>query len=336
MEGKCAMESVALKIKINMTNFKNKNILVTGGTGFIGSHLVQALLKKRAVVHTTFLSSHPLSYFCEQRLDKKTIMHRVDITDFEKVKELVIKNSIEYIFHLAAEPLVEVAYANPQRTLETNIMGTVNVLEAARLYGKVKAIVIASSDKAYGKLTSGKYKETDALRGDHPYEVSKSAADLIAQTYNKTYNMPIVITRFGNIYGEGDIHFSRIIPGIMEAVIHKNPLLIRSNGKFERDYLYVKDVVEGYLLLVANIHKSQGKVYNFGSEDHHSVLSLISLVGKSLHKKIFFSVRNTEQNEIPYQSLDYSKITNDFGWKAKTKMRNIAPSIYRWYKKIVS
>jgi len=319
-----------------MNNFKGKHILVTGGSGFIGSHLVQLLLKEKAHVHTTFFSSHPLSYFYQQGLYKKTIMHRVDITHFYEIQEVITKNDIEYIFHLAAEPLVEVAYVNPRRALETNIMGTVNVLEAARLYGKVKAIIIASSDKAYGKLSSGKYKETDALKGDHPYEVSKSATDLIAQAYSKTYTMPIVTTRFGNIYGEGDIHFSRIIPGIMETVIQKKKLELRSDGTFERDYLYVKDVVKGYLLLAQNIDKAQGNAYNFGSDEHYSVLSLIKLAEKSLHKKIPLSILNTERNEIPYQSLDCTKIQKVFGWKAKTKIKKILPIIHRWYKKIIS
>ena len=319
-----------------MNNFKGKHILVTGGTGFIGSHLVQTVLKEKAQVHTTFLSSHPLSYFYQQGLYKKTIMHRVDISHFDEIHEVITKNNIEYIFHLAAEPLVEVAYANPRRALETNIMGTVNVLESARLFGSVKAIIVASSDKAYGKLSSGKYKETDALKGDHPYEVSKSATDLIAQTYSKTYGMPIVTTRFGNIYGEGDIHFSRIVPGIMEAVIQKKKLELRSNGTFERDYLYVKDVVKGYLLLAMNIDKARGNAYNFGSDEHHSVLTLIKLAEKSLHKKIPYSILNTARNEIPYQSLDCTKIQKVFGWKAKTKIKKILPIIHRWYKKVLS
>ena len=319
-----------------MNNFKDKHILVTGGTGFIGSHLVQTLLKKKARVHTTFLSINPLSYFAQQKLEKKTSMHRVDITDYERVKDIIVKNSFDYIFHLAAEALVEMAYVNPRRTLETNIMGTVNVLEVARQYGKVKAVVVASSDKAYGKLLGGKYKETDALKGDHPYEVSKSAADLIAHTYSQTYKMPIVISRFGNIYGEGDTHFSRIIPGIMKALVNKNKFLIRSNGSFERDYLYVKDVVEGYLLLAENIEKSKGNAYNFGSADHYSVLSLVKLVEKSVHKKIPYSILNSEKNEIPYQSLNFEKVQKAFGWKPKTKMKNVLPFAYRWYKKILS
>ncbi len=317
-----------------MNVFVDNNILVTGGTGFIGSHLVEYLLKKKAHVHTTTLSSDPLSYFYQQKLDTLAIVHYVDVTNYSAVKELIFKNKIDYIFHLAAEPLVEVVFANPRRALETNIMGTVNVLEAARQYGKVKAIIVASSDKAYGKLENGKYNETDALAGDHPYEVSKSAADLIARTYFKTYKIPVAVSRFGNIYGEGDIHFSRIIPGIMQTIVSKQILEIRSNGKYERDYLYVKDVVEGYVLLAEKIGRSQGNAYNFGSADHYSVLSLIALAEKTIHKKIPYTILNTAQNEIPYQSLNYSKITTEFGWKPRTKMKAILPAVYRWYKKI--
>src|SRR3989338_10312447 len=201
-----------------MINFKNRNILVTGGTGFVGSHLVEELVMQEANVVTTFISTNPLSYFFSQKLNKKVRMAHVDVRDFESVFDLVTKNDIEYIFHLAAQALVETAYYNPKKTMESNIMGTVNILESARLFPKVKAVVVASSDKAYGKLDyqtlrvkesktktlrvkKAKYFETDPLKGDHPYEVSKSAADLIAYSYYKTYGLPVVITRFGNIYG---------------------------------------------------------------------------------------------------------------------------------------
>src|SRR3990167_3103678 len=237
----------------NMEELKGKRILVTGGTGFVGSHLVEELIKNGASIVTTFQTINPKSYFITQKLGEKASIIKCDVCDFEKIFDIVTKFNIEFVFHLAAQPLVDVAYYNPKRTLYSNILGTINVLESARLFPKVKAVIIASSDKAYGKLSKEKYVETDALRGDHPYEVSKSAADLISYSYFKTYKVPVVTTRFGNIYGEGDLNFSRIIPSIMKALIDKEVLDIRSNGKYVRDYLYVKDVVNGYILLSENI-----------------------------------------------------------------------------------
>lgn len=318
--------------------FKNKNILVTGGTGFVGSHLVEELANQGANVVTTFLELDPNSYFFTQNLNKKVVMVNADVEDFEKMHDIITKNNIEYIFHLAAQALVETAFYNPKRTLTTNITGTVNVLESSRLYPKVKAVIVASSDKAYGKLNvvksrlnRDKYIETDPLRGDHPYEVSKSAADLICYTYFKTYGVPVVTTRFGNIYGEGDLNFSRIIPGIMKSLITNEKLELRSNGKFIRDYLYVKDVVSGYLLLAKNISKTKGEAYNFGSKETLSVLEVIKLVGKTLKKKVNYKILNTAKNEIPYQSLDFSKIKKQLGWDPKSTIKQTINRIETWY-----
>ncbi len=336
-----------------MFNIQNSNILVTGGTGFVGSHLVEELVKHSPNVVTTFLTTNPLSYFSTQKLDKKVSMAHIDICDFDAVFDLITKCHIDYIYHLAAQPLVETAFYNPKQTLYTNIIGTINVLESARLFPKVMGIIIASSDKAYGKLSNnhkppgrwpdgllpgerGKYLESDPLRGDHPYEVSKSSADLIAYSYYKTYNLPIVITRFGNIYGEGDLNFSRIIPGIMKSIITNEVLDIRSNGKYVRDYLYVKDVVNGYLMLSKNIQKVQGEAFNFGSEEILSVINLIKLIEKNLKKKVKYEILNTAQNEIPYQSLDYSKIRKMLGWKPKLSFSSTIKNIYKWYKKYYS
>ncbi len=347
-----------------MSNFSNKNILVTGGTGFVGSHLVEELVKQKANVVTTFISTSPLSYFFTQGLNKKVKMVHVDVEDFEKIYDLIVKNNIEIIFHLAAQALVETAYYNPRKTFSTNIIGTVNVLESARLYPKIKAIVIASSDKAYGKLKytseatslsrrtseveeersdgktsevkeGGKYFETDPLRGDHPYEVSKSSADLISYSYFKTYNLPVVITRFGNIYGEGDLNFSRIIPGILRALIKNEKLEVRSDGKYVRDYLYVKDVVNGYLLLANNIEKSKGEAFNFGSEETLSAIEVINLIGQILKKKVKYKILDIAKNEIPYQSLDYAKIKKTLGWKPKFELNNVLKNVKKWYENIL-
>jgi len=305
-----------------MINLKNANILVTGGTGFIGSHLIEALLKQKANVISFSLETDPLSYFCSQKLDKKVKSIILDICEFDKVFNLITRFQIDYIFHLAAQSLVEIAFHNPQKTLQTNILGTVNILESARLYPRIKGIVVASSDKAYGKILYSchsdqakrveesrslsasllayardpstslgmthrvKYIETDPLKGDHPYEASKSAADLISYSYHKTYQLPVTVTRFGNVYGEGDLNFSRIIPGTIKSIVKNEILEIRSDGQYVRDYLYVKDVVTGYILLAKNIGKIKGEAFNFGSKETLSVLQVIKLMEKHLGKKI--------------------------------------------------
>lgn len=317
-------------------NLKNKNVLVTGGTGFVGSHLVKELIKIGAKVVTTYEYLDPLSYFMTEKLDKKCTMVNLDVANFNQVYDTVTKFDIEYIFHLAAQAIVEVAYYNPRKTLKSNVMGTVNVMECARLFPKIKAVVVASSDKAYGKLNKEKYVETDALRGDHPYDVSESATDLITHCYFKTYNTPVVITRFGNIYGEGDNNYSRIIPGLIKMILEKKTLELRSDGKAIRDYLYVKDVVKGYLKLAQNIEVTKGEAYNFGSEETLSVLELIKEIEKALKIKVDYKILNIAKNEIPYQSLNYDKIKKTLGWKPKYTMSKTAKDIYKWYKKVIS
>ena len=194
---------------------------------------------------------------------------------------------------------------------------------------------MASSDKAYGKLTKGKYIESDALRGDHPYDVSKSAADLISQCYFKTYNIPVTVTRFGNIYGEGDLNYSRIIPGLMKAIVERKTLKIRSDGKAIRDYLYVKDVVNGYLALALNIDKTKGEAFNFGSKETFTVLGLIKIIEKTLKIKIKCKILNITKNEIPYQSLNYDKIKKTLSWRPKYTINKTITNIYNSYIKII-
>lgn len=309
----------------------DQRVLVTGGRGFVGSHLVSALVDAGATVVVPYLTENPLSYFSSNLLERKVISVPMDINDFQSVLDLITKYEFNFIFHLAAQPIVETAYLNPLRTLTTNIIGTVNLLESVRLYRKVTGMIVASSDKAYGKHGEKKYVEGDSLRGDHPYEVSKSAADLITYSYFKTYNVPVVITRFGNIYGEGDLNISRLIPAAMLSLLNHKPLELRSDGSYVRDYLYVKDVVRGYMLLMEKLPKIAGEAFNFGSHDTFNVKDAIQQLETALQQTIPYVILNQSKNEIPHQSLDFTKI-KALGWEPHDNFQSTGMRIYEWYK----
>lgn len=310
------------------------NIVITGGAGFIGSNLVDALVKTSNKIIVVDKKIAPKSIFSQHLLQKKVVFVQIDIRDKKKVFEVFRKYKPSYVIHLAAQTIVTTAFGNPLETFETNILGSINVFEACRVIGGVKRVVFASSDKAYGK-TKKTYTEDSPLAGDHPYDVSKSSADLIAQTYFKTYNLPVVITRFGNVYGEGDLHFDRIIPGICKAVIKKNTLEIRSDGQHIRDYVYVKDVIGGYIFLLNYKGNLDGEAYNFSSMDNFSVLELVKRAETILEVKIPYKIGNIARNEIPYQHLDDSKVRS-LGWKSKHTFENTLKSILQWYRKILS
>lgn len=331
-----------------MKSIKGRKILVTGGTGFVGSHLVEALTSLGARVVVPYRSIDPESYFTLQGLEKKAVLASGDITDRRRMVDIITKYEIETIYHLAAQPIVETAYYNPVETVTSNVIGTLHILDAAYNSGTVKQIIVTSSDKAYGKLKATKipgilgaptddsgnlsYTEEYPLSGDHPYDASKSASDLITQSYIKTYNAPISIVRFGNIYGPGDLNSSRIIPGIMHAVSRGEELLLRSDGSFIRDYVYVRDVVDAYLYLTDHFDVAAGEAFNIASETTVSVIDLIKHAEKILGVKIPYRITNTQKNEIPYQHLDWSKMAR-LGWKPGYTLEMGLLETLGWYRK---
>lgn len=317
-----------------MAGLNGEKVIVTGGAGFIGGHLVKKLVDQGADVLVVDIAIKENCIYVSSGSYEKTKFELLDIRNRQEVERIFLDFNPKFIFHLAAQALVGNGFFNPTKTFETNVMGTVNVLETCRRLQSLKGIIIASSDKAYGKLIkNGAYKEDYPLFGDHPYDVSKSCEDLIALTYFKTYGLPVVVTRFGNVYGEGDFHLSRIIPGICEALISNKTLEIRSNGKYVRDYLYVEDVVDGYLFLASKVDYIKGEAFNFSSSDNLSVLDVIKIAEKTLGQKIKYVIKNTEKNEIPYQHLDNSKIKK-LGWVADYSLKTTLSSILEWYKKI--
>jgi CDP-glucose 4,6-dehydratase len=314
-----------------MEGLKNRSILVTGGTGFVGSHLAYALVAEGARVVVPYRSINPRSYFFSEGLDKRVILVSADVKDRNRMADLVTKYEIEDIFHLAAQSIVDTAYFNPLETIETNVLGTANILDAAFNSGTVKRIILASSDKAYGK-SRGTYTEESPLLGDHPYESSKAAADVITRAYVTTYRAPVATVRFGNIYGPGDLNASRIIPGIMHTAITGETLHLRSDGTFIRDYVYVGDVVHAYLFLLERMFEVSGNVYNIAGNDSLSVIDLIARAQQTLGIDIPYVIDNTQKNEIPVQHLDWRKIRS-LGWQPQYGLRKGLKETFAWYKK---
>ena len=313
--------------------WNNKNVLVTGAGGFKGSHLVEELSKTNANIISLVRDFDPKSYFETENLSKKSTVVIGDLKDIKKMADIVSKYELNSIFHLGAQPIVTTALLNPLETLESNIMGTVNLLESARLYSKVNEIIMVSSDKAYGPAKKMPYKEDERLQGKAPYDVSKSCADLIAQSYANVFNMPITIARCANVFGPGDLNLNRIIPGTLEAIIKNKTLQIRSDGKMIREYIYVKDVIEGYLSLAENIDKTRGEAFNIASHNVLGVLEVVDKVSESLGIPVKTKILNQARVEIPEQFLDGSKIKNAIGWEAKTDFDDAIKQTYSWYSK---
>ena len=313
-------------------DWENKNVLVTGGTGLIGGHLVESLLKKGSNIIVPYIELNSKSYFWLNKLQDEVNMVQCDIKDTAKVFDIVSKYEIDIIFHLAAQPLVPIAYINPEETLKTNIVGTISVLEAARKCPRVKTIIVASSDKAYGVNKNLPYTEDMPLQGKQPYDVSKSCADLIAQSYYVTYDLPVAITRFGNIYGPGDLNMNRIIPGAIKAAMTGETLVIRSDGKMIREYIYVKDVVKGYIILAENIDSVKGEAFNLSSGIRMSVLDVVNTISEIYGTKIEVDIQNTAKAEIPKQYLSYEKVKKAVGWVPTADIEAALKHTIEWYK----
>jgi len=316
---------------MNKEYWDNRNVLVTGAGGFKGSHLVEELAKTNANVISLVRDFDPRSYFETENLGKKSTVVIGDLKDQRKMADILSKYEVNSIFHLGAQPIVTTALLNPLETLESNIMGTVNLLESARLYSKVSEIVMVSSDKAYGPAEKMPYDEGERLQGRAPYDVSKSCADLIAQTYANVFDMPITITRCANVFGPGDLNMSRIIPGTLEALIKDRTLQIRSDGKMIREYIYVKDAVDAYLSLAENIDKTKGEAFNIASHNVLSVLEIINGVEEAVGKEVKTNILNQAKAEIEKQYLDGSKIKRVIGWEPKTDFGDAIKQTYSWY-----
>jgi CDP-glucose 4,6-dehydratase len=263
---------------------------------------------------------------------------RGDVCDQALVERVLGEYEVDTVFHLAAQTIVGIANRNPVSTLESNIGGTWSMLEACRRSPSVKHIVVASSDKAYGDA-EGRYTEDTPLRGMHPYDVSKSCADLIAQAYAATYKLPVTITRCGNFYGGGDLNWNRIVPGTIRSVLRGKPPVIRSDGTPVRDYLYVEDGAAAYIELaeaMASNPELGGQAFNFSNESEITVLELTRLILGLMHSSLEPEIRNQATNEIAYQALNAAKARETLGWKPIFSLERAMGQTIEWYTKFFS
>ena len=265
---------------------------------------------------------------------RKITAIKANIANYNLLHKIVNGRKIDIVFHLAAEALVGRCHNNPLRTFSTNIKGTWNLLEACRSSKTIKSIIAASSDKAYGSHKKLPYDEKFSLAGSHPYDVSKSCADLLAHTYFHTYGLPVCVTRCGNVYGPGDFNLSRIVPDAIVSAIEDKILVIRSDGKFTRDYIYVEDVVSGYLDLAQKMNGSNllGEAFNFSNDKPISVLDLVKTVYEIMDRNSGYKVLSQAQNEIRHQYLCSSKARKILGWKPQYDFRHGLKKTVQWYK----
>jgi CDP-glucose 4,6-dehydratase len=319
----------------NKNFWRHKNVLATGCTGFLGSWLTQALVERGANVVGLVRDNVPRANFCRLGLDQRISTVHGEVENYFLLERTINEYEIDTVFHLAAQTIVTIANRNPAATFETNVKGTWNLLEACRRNPMVRRIIVASSDKAYGEHEVLPYTEEAALKGSHPYDVSKSCADLIAATYYNVYKLPVCVTRCGNFYGGGDLNFNRIIPGTIRSVIFNEPPLIRSDGTFIRDYIYILDAAEAYLLLAEKMDELsiQGEAFNFSNEIQLSVLEItrkiLELMGRADLKPV---VLGEATDEIKHQYLSAEKAKKILGWQAKYPLEQGLRETIDWYK----
>jgi len=315
--------------------WKNNNVFVTGATGLLGSWLVEELLNREANVICLLRDWVPESKFIRSELLGKTTVVRGELEDLQVLIRTLNEYEVDSVFHLGAQTIVGTASRSTLSTFESNIKGTWNVMEACRVCSThIERVIVASSDKAYGSHEVLPYTEETPLQGRFPYDVSKSCADLISLSYYHTYKVPVAVTRCGNLFGGGDLNFNRLVPGTIRSAIQNKPPIIRSDGKFIRDYFYVRDAVNAYLLLAEKLREFNltGEAFNFGNENPLSVLEVVQeilkLTGRTNLKP---EILNQAVFEIPRQYLDCSKAHEKLKWQAEYSLQKALEETILWY-----
>jgi CDP-glucose 4,6-dehydratase len=314
----------------------NRNVFVTGCSGFLGGWLCKTLIERGANVTGLVRDHVPAAHLMlSETIDRMNVVWG-EIENYFLLERILNEYEIDTVFHLAAQTIVTIANRNPMSTFDTNIRGTYCLLEACRRSTGVGRIVVASSDKAYGEHRELPYAEDTPLVGAHPYDVSKSCADLIALAFHKTYGLPVCVTRCGNFYGGGDLNFNRIVPGTIRDVLQNRQPVIRSDGAMIRDYFYILDGVGAYLLLAEKMEEIGcfGEAFNFSNELQVTVKQITELILRLMQREdIGYRVLNETKNEIPHQYLAADKARTRLGWRPKFGLEQGLMATIDWYRR---
>lgn len=324
---------------MNAAFWRDRPVLVTGATGLVGSWLVKRLVAEHAEVVCLVRDWVPQSELVRSGMSERVKVVRGDAQDQSLLERTLGEYEIATVFHLAAQTIVGVANRNPVSTFASNIGGTWSVLEACRRSPGVKQIVVASSDKAYGDQPVLPYDETTPLQGRHPYDVSKSCADLIAASYAHSYKLPVCITRCGNFYGGGDLNWNRIVPGTIRSVLRGERPVLRSDGSFIRDYFYVEDGAAAYLHLAEKMAENPalaGEAFNFSNEIQLTVLELVGQILAVMGSDLKPDIQATAKNEILHQYLSAEKARRMLDWKPAYTLDTALASTVTWYREYLA
>lgn len=318
-----------------MSHFwRGRVTFVTGATGLLGGWLVKHLVEQEARVICLIRDWVPDSMLFEEGLEGRVRIVRGEVQDQAAMERILGEHEVDTVFHLAAQTIVGIANRNPISTFESNIQGTWALLEACRRSPLVKQIVVASSDKAYGAQPVLPYTEDTPLQGIHPYDVSKSCADLIAQSYAHSFGLPVCVTRCGNLYGGGDLNMNRLIPGTIDSILKNEPPVIRSDGEFIRDYFYVEDAADAYMTLAQRMASDRtlcGQAFNFSSDQTASALEVVETVLQVMQSPLRPIILNQASNEIREQSLDSSKARRLLQWRPRHGLQQGLAKTIPWY-----
>lgn len=328
---------------VNAEGYSGRSVLVTGAQGFVGSWLAERLLDGGAKVVVPRRDVPSDSRFATAGIAERCETVAGDLVDYTGMLRLLNEYEVHSVFHLAAQTLVGTANRSPLSTWESNVRGTYTLLEACRAAATVgtpvQRIVVASSDKAYGDQDELPYRESTPLLARYPYDVSKACADLIARSYAATYGLPVAVSRLGNVYGGGDMNFSRLVPDTARALLAGKRPVIRSDGSSERDWTYVQDAVDAYLHIAASLDRPElrGRAWNAGSGRAASVLEVVGTLARVAGSDLEPDVRGegVPAGEIDRQVLDATAIREELGWEPRYDLESGLRDTWPWYERVL-